>query len=112
MHVILGVLANPKQKLKIVKVHMWRWTMIISGFPSVYDFPDLAALFEGHGPIFRWATPSFIVFNSTSLAFIMPTEPVQGHKDHFAIRQLNQAELDDPMERFTGALLRVNSLHV
>lgn len=86
---------------------MYRWIMITSGSLSVHDFPDLESLFIGHGSIYRWATPSCIIFNSNSLAFIMPTEPVPGEKHQFVVRQLNQEELDDPMERFASILLQV-----
>lgn len=86
---------------------MYRWTTITSGSISVHDFPDLEQLFFGHGPIYRWVTPSYIIFNSTSLAFIMPTEPLAGDESCFAVRQLNQAELDDPMDKFASILLQV-----
>lgn len=84
---------------------MYRWTIITAGSLSVYDFPDLEQLFVGHGRIYRWATPSCAIFNTASLAFIMPTEPVPSDKNCFAVRQLNQAELNDPMEHFAGILL-------
>lgn len=86
---------------------MYRWTTIASESISVHDFPDLEQLFLGHGHIYRWATLSCMIFNSNSLAFIMPTESVPGDNDRFAVRQLNQEEIDDPVEKFAGILLWV-----
>lgn len=86
---------------------MYRWITTNSGSICVYDFPDLEQLFHGHGSIYRWATPSCIVFNSTTLAFIMPIEPISGDTHHFSVRQLDQAELNDPLEKFASILLQV-----
>lgn len=86
---------------------MYRWISIASSSLIVHDFPDLQELFLDRGPIYRWATHGCIVFNTSSLAFVMPTALLPGNPERYAVRTLTQEEIDDPGAHFSDVMMQV-----
>lgn len=104
---VLGLLVAPNKPCQIAQVYMYRWISIASASLIIHDFPDLEKLFLDHGQIYRWATQGCIVFNTTSLALVMPTALLPGDSGRYAVRQLTPDEINDPGAYFSSVMMQV-----